>query len=130
MNLLFQIESVKIHCVLENLSNLYRSFLSNYIKQDILSNKSLQMINPANPDYFVKQENIYIGTKATLIIKSNKIEKKEIDHFRTSILNFYVVLCTEIRKRFNFDSKVLNLIQYLGSKNYKPWLAKSIKTPI
>lgn len=93
------------------------------MKPDILNSKiPLNKINPANPDYFLPLESVYLGNEADLLVKSNidGINPADMNNLRIKYLNFYTTLCTEIRTRVDFEDETLNLLQILDPQKISP----------
>jgi hypothetical protein len=65
----------------------------------------ISKINPRNPNNFLPIEKMYLGMEAELILTSNGLSQRDIDSVRVKCLDFYVKLCTKIRKRVNFDDE-------------------------
>ncbi|KYN19742.1 hypothetical protein ALC57_07895, partial [Trachymyrmex cornetzi] len=107
MNLIFQGEGTQIHILHTKFSTLYKNVLRNFIKKTIIDQFNLSKILPTNSDYYVKLEEIYMGANVELFLKTNFIHQEELNKIRINILNFYIELCEQIRKRFDFNDKHL-----------------------
>lgn len=107
MNLNFQGEGTQIHILHTQFTTLYKNVLRNYIQKGIVDKIDLSQINPTNPDYYLKLEDIYMGANVQLFLNDHSICPEELNKIRINILNFYVELCQQIRKRFNFNDKLL-----------------------
>jgi hypothetical protein len=88
----------------------------------------LHRINPANPDYFLKLPDVYLGIEAEQFINSHKID--QLEPVRVNCLNFYVRLCSEIRSRVDFSDETLNMLEILNPQKVfmsnKPGLSKLV----
>lgn len=97
--------------------DLYRNILRNFLKKDYLDQVRLQVVDPSNPRNFIPLDDIYFGAKTELLIKSGKIEAKEVHNFKTHALSFYVTLAEQIKKRFDFDNPVLRFVSHFDPKS-------------
>lgn len=66
MNLNFQGEGTQIHILHTQFTTLYKNVLRNYIQKGIVDKIDLSQINPTNPDYYLKLEDIYMGANVQL----------------------------------------------------------------
>ncbi|KAJ8930521.1 hypothetical protein NQ314_016668 [Rhamnusium bicolor] len=74
-------------------------------------------LTTSDPKYFIKLEDIYFGAKVELPILNGNVEVMELKNFRLRALEFYVELCQQIKKRFNFENPVLQFISNFNPKN-------------
>lgn len=124
MNLQFQSESTQIHVLYTKFTTLYKTVLKNYIKKAVIDKVDLSKISPSNPDSFMALKDIYMGANVSLFLEQNPIDSKEYEKVRLSILSFYIELCIQIRKRFNFEDDCLKLLS-----KFQPQIAMSGKIP-
>lgn len=116
LNLEFQSQSVRIHKFLPYVKTFYKTILQNFIKSDVLSDEFLS--NPNFSDIYLKNINsVYVGAKAELFIKTNKIEINEIIEFKGVGREYYKTLCAQISQRIDFDDKILKHIQGIDPLN-------------
>ncbi|KAJ8913073.1 hypothetical protein NQ315_006574 [Exocentrus adspersus] len=131
LNTFFQSESPKFHVFLENITSIYKTILKFYIKPEIVNSKiPLSRINPANPDYYLQLQNIYLGIEAEQFITSLTLDQVSINSIKVKCLDFYSKLCSEIRNRVDFSDETLNMLQILNPKTIfleeKPSLASLV----
>lgn len=109
INLEFQAEDPKIPFLLERVSSLYKLILKNFIKKEVLTKQSdLNRLNVTEPQNYLDINNIYYGAKVDLLLIQNKnLGTQEVQNFKVKALHFYVELCVEIKKRFNFSDQNL-----------------------
>lgn len=124
MNLIFQSEDTQIHTLHSRIINLYKIVLRNFVKKAIVDKTDLSKILPSNPDCYLKLEEIYMGANVQMFLDNHPICPKELNKVRINILNFYVELCMQMRKRFKFDDKVLIFLT-----NFQPKQALSGNVP-
>lgn len=107
MNLIFQGEGTQIHILHTQFITLYKNVLRNFIQKTIIDKIDLSKINLTNPDNYLKLEDIYMGANVQLFLNNHLISPEELNKIRINILNFYIELCEQIRKRFDFNDKIL-----------------------
>ncbi|KAG5879309.1 hypothetical protein JTB14_025637 [Gonioctena quinquepunctata] len=73
-------------------------------------------------DNYLPLEELYCGAKAKVFINETNIDKAEVNNFRIRVLDYYVELARQIKKRFDFNNKVL-----LFAQNFDP---KAVMTDI
>lgn len=112
MNLEFQSESPIIHTLFPTITANYKMILKFYMKDNIVDNLQVAKMNPKNPDYFKKHEDVYFsaGFEVALAKSKHLLRNGGRDQVRLNYLNFYITLCTEIRTRVDFSNKILNEI--------------------
>lgn len=73
-----------------------------------------------DPGKFVKLEIAYfrVAASASLdqLINEERVENCKIHEFRLSILNFYIDVVTDIKKRFKFDDSLFEIIRFIEPK--------------
>ena len=110
LNIEFQSELPKVHVLYKRVSELYRSILRNFIKKSHLDNTELSKVNWYNPTNFLNNDEMYLGSNIELFISNNVIPPAQITEFKNNCLNFYVTLCENIRKRFDFNNSLLKFM--------------------
>ena len=92
---------------------MYRTILRNYLKKEYLDKiKNYNNIDCKNPASFITLEKIHLGAKTETLLQD--IHKTDLHNFRLNCLEFYIELCLEIKKRFNFSDPILNFLQILN----------------
>lgn len=107
MNLIFQGEGTQIRILYTKFTTLYKNVLRNFIKKTVIDKVDLSKIIPNNLDYYLKLEDIYMGANVELFLNNHSIPQEELNKIKINILNFYVELCEQVRKRFDFNDKCL-----------------------
>ncbi|KAB0790539.1 hypothetical protein PPYR_15060 [Photinus pyralis] len=123
VNLDLQSEKPKAPILLEELRTLYKTILKYFIKKEILDRQEIIDIDIKKPSSYIDIKSIYFGANAELYLSNlneNDITNNDLHSFRLRCLDFYIELCTEIRRRFNFKDKHLNFIS-----NFVPKVALS-----
>ncbi|CAH1106766.1 unnamed protein product [Psylliodes chrysocephalus] len=106
MNLEFQSESPRIHKLIPIISMYFRTICNFFLKSEVMTKIEIARINPQNPDYFKTLDDIYFGANFEMELNKNihKLSKPELEQIKLNCLNFYIVLCTEIRTRVDFKN--------------------------
>lgn len=100
--------------------------LRNFIKKSVLdsSTSTLDKINCQLPHNFLKLEELYLGSTVELLLQDMVLlsgeQKKRVAEFKTNCLNFYVVLASNIKNRFNFGNSTIKFMA-----NFSPSVAVS-----
>lgn len=109
LNLEFQSEKSKIHLVQKRVKELYKTLIRNYIKKEHIDKNPLKSINPSDPRFFIELNQIYFGAKVDLV-DTKSLKENDVKNFKLRCLDFYIELCIEINKRFNFENPVMEYI--------------------
>lgn len=81
--------------------------LKSFLKKQYLDQTSIETVNIHNPANFVAIEDIYCGAKVGLFIQNENINVADLKNFRLRVLEFYIELSFQIKKRFNFQDQTL-----------------------
>ncbi|KAJ8968818.1 hypothetical protein NQ314_002080 [Rhamnusium bicolor] len=60
-----------------------------------------------DPEKYLPLENIYCGPKADIFIKQSNMDSADVKNVHLRVLEFYVELCKQIKKRFNLGENIL-----------------------
>lgn len=116
----FQSESTKVHHLLENMTNLYKTILGSFIKKSILKvyDQNIKNLVFNDPGNFMDITEIYFGAELEVYVceHSNSINQVELLNFKRHALDFYVELCRQIKIRFNFDNESLQFASLFDPK--------------
>lgn len=115
-----------IHTVYDQILLLYKEILSYYMKPEIV--KKAESISPSNPDYFLKPEEVYLGTNVLLALED--VPRAMQIHIRSRCINFLVKACCEIKRKFNFLNSTECLLKHLSVFDPKNVLQCRTLTPI
>lgn len=119
----FQSERPRVHIILKTLKSLYKTILSNYMTDAAINSVDLNSIDFTNPKNFLEVDNIYIGANAqNLILNSKSLSVENIREIKKSCRNYYIALCKEIVKRFDFENKILKAMEITDPQNLGPTL--------
>jgi hypothetical protein len=111
LNQELQSESPKMSLLLNRITSLYKSILKCFVKHDVIKNHEIANINVKDPSIYRSVDNIHFGGKVDAYLKNPenefKIAAADLHNFKLRCLDFYVELCVQIKKRFNFQDKIL-----------------------
>lgn len=111
LNQELQSESPKMPLLLNRITSLYKSILKCFVKHDAIKNHEIANINVKDPSIYRSVDNINFGGKVHAYLKNPenefKIAAADLHNFKLRCLDFYVELCVQIKKRFNFQDKIL-----------------------
>ena len=108
-NELFQSESAQIQSARRALVKLYISVAHNYLRAD--RDESLETISPDNPRNFIPLPDMYCGANVEAIILASAVPDELVASFRLRAQMFYVELCHQIQKCFNFRDGTWKLLE-------------------
>lgn len=122
VNIEFQSEIPKAPILLTRMIALYKTFLRSYVKKTIIDTKNFTDINVHDPTVYKSLNDIYFGARLDAFLKSEglKCSKEDIHNFKLRALEYYIELCSQIKRRFNFKDKHLEL-----ASNFTPTMAMS-----
>ncbi|KAJ8954327.1 hypothetical protein NQ314_007131 [Rhamnusium bicolor] len=112
LNLEFQSEIPKVHVLLKRVTTLYKLILKSFIKGPYLQVIDIGKVTITDPEKYLSLENIYCGPKADIFIKQSNMDSADVKNFHLRVLEFYVELCKQIKKRFNFGEAILKFASY------------------
>ncbi|XP_055837589.1 zinc finger MYM-type protein 6-like isoform X2 [Episyrphus balteatus] len=110
-NKLFQSEFTQIHLLNQVMQDLFLEILKNFIRLDEINVD----VNFEDSALYMPLSDIYFGIQLQQHINKNLNEFAEDELFdiKNNLLEFYKELCNQIKKRFNFNNKKLQLLKYL-----------------
>lgn len=123
-NIEFQSEEPKIHLLLSKITTLYKTILRNFVKASVINNTTeIDLIDFQSLENHIPVQDIYIGSKCEAFINTlpkfgNNLEIK------LKIQEFYMELCSQIKKRFNLSDDKLKMFSY-----FKPEIVLSGEIP-
>lgn len=93
---------------------------------------------PCNKEHYLRPKQVYLGVKVMEYLNKPEINRnnKLINDFRSSCIEFVMVACSQIKKRFDFGNETLQYLSYLNppkamlqsSRNLMPSLLPLMKT--
>lgn len=97
------------------MSKFFLSILRNFMKKEYVDKNlgDLTKLNFRNPHEFLGIEKIYLGPSVQILIENKTVNIADLKSFRLRALEYYQTLCSEIRKRFDFNNPVLKNLQLL-----------------
>lgn len=111
MNVEFQAEGFRLHKIYNTFEDNLKLILSFFIKKNIILNtKNISEIDISDISNYLPLNEVYIGANAETYIKDKDLSDEENRNIKTKMLEFYVELCLQIKKRFNFNDEALQNI--------------------
>lgn len=111
LNVEFQGEKPKTPILLDKIVTLYKTFLKYFVKKDIINSESINNVVVSNPRLYKDINDIYLGAKVDMFLKNpsevGKISSADLHNFKVRCLDFYVEMCKQLKKRFDFSNKHL-----------------------
>ncbi len=125
VNRYFQSSQVVITDVHEGMQELYKDFLSSYMKRHYIHSRPLSAINPEDDTQFLMKQQMYLGVYAMEEQNNPLIQARKdlLDYFHHKCQLFLIQACVAIRKRYDFNNPVME-----GLKKLKPKYALSSVT--
>lgn len=121
LNKLFQHEKPQIYHLYSKMASAYKTILDCYMQSNYLEKTDLEKVQYRNPQYFLKNDEIYVGGKCMALLSETdyKLSSAEKKIFFTNCLNFYVECSKQIFQRFPFHSPKIMCLKYLSFLNPK-----------
>lgn len=120
LSLLFQRQGPTIHLMYTSFKTLYLDLLRYFCKQDVISRTlDFTQIDPSLEINHLPLEQIYLGVEIHRILQTPeyRYNVQMIADVRMRCRLFMVSACKELRARFPFDSKLLQLCKCLSVSN-------------
>lgn len=119
LNQYFQSEKVIIFQMHAIMTNSHKELIMCYIQRQYMTTGELSIIDPTDANLFLPKVQIYLGIDVFNAIKKPEIlERPELlNHFYERCQQFYSVLCTEIRKRYQLDDPLLSKLFIFSPEN-------------
>ncbi|XP_053968897.1 uncharacterized protein LOC128870314 [Anastrepha ludens] len=110
LNKEFQLEQSRLPYLYSNIKSHYLLILSNFIKKDIQLHVDIDYKNIHN---YNQTSKIFIGTKAEFFLLKTKATLEEVSDIKGEILKFYIALLDQIKLRFDFMRKDLEILKII-----------------
>ena len=131
-NVAFQTSASKIGTLQQDVRNLLRSFLSNFVRLELLattSNEDIHMFSYESPSNQLLNDKLGIGTatRLHLIENSDELEgTRREDNFYHTIRQFYVECVRKMIAKFPFADKTINDLCVLDPRHRYETSAASV----
>lgn len=118
VNLVFQSSGPTLHLLHDCISDLYRLLLSSFCNSSSLSNSNLHDINPTDESLYIPEADTYLGSEVHGLFQTPEYynDKSMMLDIKKRCQVSLIVLCTELRTRFNLSNKLWRLSSYLHPK--------------
>lgn len=93
-NAMFQTKNIIIHEIYGHSIRLYKTFAQNFIKPEFLTTDEIDKISFSNPNMFLPESEIFVGTECEDFIKH--LPRTIISDFKNTCLSFYIKAAEEI----------------------------------
>ena len=116
VNKLMQSECTQVHVLYDSVSCALLTVLNCYMRESYLSKTPLKQIQYRDPSNFKPLEEMYLGVKVGIELRSHRYDRQEENNFRRSCLDFLFEGASQIYKRFSFESEHLESLKALNPK--------------
>lgn len=115
LNQYFQTEKVILPKLHEKMEFTYKEILMYYMNRKYVLQTPIGGLNPEDHSNILPKKQIYVGIKLSTYLSSSVISKRQdlLLEFQTKCTEFYMVSCSQIKKRYTFSDTILPLIKML-----------------
>lgn len=119
MNEFFQSDKVLITDLHSEMSRAYKELLLYFLSGSYVNSRELHLVDPSNSNHFVNINSLYLGVAVSSALNCKEIIARPDlkEHFLQKCLTFLSILCSEIKKRFEFSNFVLSQLHIFKPKN-------------
>jgi len=110
-NAMFQTQNIMIHKMYTNSVSLLKTFAQNFIKPEFLITDSLEQLSFSDPQYFLPESEIFVGTECEDFIKT--LPQNIVSDFKNTCLKFYIKSAEEIARRLPIRSEFFRELAFL-----------------
>lgn len=119
MNLEFQSEYFRLASLFTTVSDEYRSIMGMFVRDEVVANKDLSLIDPGNDSLYKDISEINLGGRCGALLIKEPLGDQD-KRFRLGCRKFLVELCLQMQKRFTFHGdSVLSLLRIITQKELK-----------
>lgn len=129
-NLFFQSSKVVVSELHDVMSNLYKTLLQSYMRDQYVLSTSLSKKDPEDESKFKPFNSMYLGSDIIREISKPEIQTDTqlLDYFHYNTRKFLVKVCVNIKDRYDFENPVMEGIKIFKPKNALS-AAERAKTP-
>ena len=122
LNLLFQKDQATIHEVYFQITTFYRTSVQYFCSRQQMARLHLADFDHNDKANHLNVENIYLGTTVESLLQHMELHDREMSqNVKRRCRDFLQVLCTEIKKRFDFKDPILYYVSFFyPNKVLKP----------
>ncbi|XP_076066039.1 uncharacterized protein LOC143039686 [Oratosquilla oratoria] len=119
-NKLSQRKSPVIHLLYDNTHRLYGTILSCFCLCEKVNSADLSTFDPTDAANHKPLKDIYLGAPVHNLLKDPKVSGNSIliHSFLEKCKSFYIVLCQQIKKRFNLENNLWRMASYLNPPKF------------
>lgn len=119
MNLEFQSEYFRPASLFTTASDEYRSIMGMFVRDEVVANKNLSLIDPENDSLYKDISEINLGGRCGALLTKEPLGDQN-KRFRLDCRKFLVELCLQMQKRFTFHGdSVLSLLRIITHEELK-----------
>ena len=113
LNLLFQKDRPTVHEVHFQMTTFYKTLLQYFCHREQIAKFNLADFDHNENSSHIKVEDIYLGTTVHSLLQTSEYQDRAmILGIKQRCREFYKVLCTEIKKRFDFNDPILYYVSF------------------
>ena len=119
LNEYFQSDKVLVLNLHKIMIESYQEFLCCYMERKHVLNTDLDKIDPQNETWFLPKNKVYVGVDAVRELSKPEIANRPhlVNIFYERCQQFYSILCSEFRKRYNFSDPIMSKLHIFSPKN-------------
>ena len=102
LNVEFQSQDFRLHKLYSSVCDEYRGILSMFIKDEVIQQKHISEIDPADTQHHMPTHLLHVGGRCEVMLVKQPLQEQE-HRFRKDCLAFLVELCSQIKRRFPFQ---------------------------
>lgn len=117
MNAEFQSKGFRLSTLFSTVSDEYRNILGMFIKDDIIQDTKLALIDPCDGNLQKSLSDLSLGGRCEALLATEPLSENDALSLRNMCLNYLMELCVQVREKFSFDREsVLSMLQILDPK--------------
>lgn len=113
LNKEMQSQTVKIHILYKNISNIIRTIFDCFIRRNYLSITPLEEVEFKNTRNHLVIEEVYFGANVAKSILDLQLSSEQLNFFRCRCLDFYIEACSQIISRFPLKNNYLQHFNFM-----------------
>lgn len=111
LNVIMQSEKPQIHVMYKEVTNIVKTIMEFYIKEDILNKGHVYDIDFVNPRNFLELDNMYFGA----FIHASSCSANILNIVKKQLLKFYIESIKQILKRFPLKNSIFSKLEFIDS---------------
>lgn len=105
---MFQRDGPTLHLAYDHIIQLYRNILYYFCKRECVDRADLMAFDPSLSSNHVPLNHIYLGAAIHGLLQTETYNRNQgmVDYVRTRCREFMVIMCQQIKKRFDMNTKL------------------------